>query len=98
MHSAYGFDLLCQTLDQGMTSSILHFRFFGSSTWAHIPVYCLYDPSSTNAIFDEFLFMSARISFHLPLSKDSSTNDSQPIIVDLSLLQFDVPLLHCCRT
>jgi hypothetical protein len=29
----------------------------------------------------------------LPLFEDSSTDDSQPIIVDLSLLQFVVPLL-----
>ena len=51
VHFAYGSDLLCQSLDQSMISSILHFKFFGSSTWAHIVMYCLYDPSSANAIF-----------------------------------------------
>lgn len=47
VHFAYGFDLLCLTLEQGMVSSILHFRVFGSSTSAQILVNCLYDPSNT---------------------------------------------------
>ena len=42
MHFIDGFDLLCQTLDQGMTSSVFHFRLFGSSIWAHILIYRLY--------------------------------------------------------
>jgi hypothetical protein len=56
-------------------------------------VYCLYDPSSTDAIFDGVSIHGPLGSFPLPLSKDSSMDDSQPIIVDLSLLQFDVPPL-----
>jgi hypothetical protein len=60
VNSAYGFGVLCQTLDQGITSLVLHFRFFGSSTWAHILVCCLYDPSSTHVIFDG-------VSIHEPL-------------------------------
>jgi hypothetical protein len=36
---------------QDMSSLVLHIKFFGSSTWAHILVFCLYNPSSANAIF-----------------------------------------------
>jgi hypothetical protein len=93
MHSTYGFDLLCQTLDQGMTSSILHFKFVGSCTWVHILVYCRYDPFNTDTIFDGVSIYSPLRSFPCPLSNDSSTDDSQRIIVDLSLSQFDVPPL-----
>jgi hypothetical protein len=73
-HYIYGFDRLCQTLNQDMTSSILHFRFFGSRTWAQIPIYCLYDPSSSNAIFDGVSILGPLGWFPLPLSKDSSTD------------------------
>jgi hypothetical protein len=41
----------------------------------------------------EFLLTNLLGSFPLPLSKDSSMDDSQPIIVDLSILQCDVPPL-----
>ena len=33
------FDLLCQALDKGMTSSVLHFKLFRSSTWDHTLIY-----------------------------------------------------------
>jgi hypothetical protein len=38
MHFACGFDLLCQVLDQGMTSLVSHFSFLGSNIWAHTVV------------------------------------------------------------
>jgi hypothetical protein len=91
VHSAYGFDLLCQTFDLGMTLSVLLFKIFRSSTWAPILLYCLYDPSSKDVIFDGVSNHSPLGSFPLPLPKDSSMNDSQHIIVGISLLQFDVP-------
>jgi hypothetical protein len=38
VHFTYGFDLLCQTLDQGMTSSVLHFSFLDQ---VHGPIFCI---------------------------------------------------------
>jgi hypothetical protein len=68
---------------QDMTSSASHFRVFGSSIWAHIMVYCLYDPSNTNVIFDEVsIYRSAR-SIPLFFMDDSFTDESQPITMDL---------------
>jgi len=74
-----------------MTSSVLHLRFIGSSSCGHTPLYCLYDPSNTYAMFDGVSIHSPLGSFPLPLSENSSMNDTHLIIVDLSLIQFDVP-------
>jgi hypothetical protein len=52
IHFVYGFDLLCQTLNHGMTSSIFHFNVLGSSTWAYVMVYHLYDPSCIDIMVD----------------------------------------------
>jgi hypothetical protein len=62
---------------QDMTSSISHFRVFGSSTRAHIPIYSLYDPSSTNAIFDAVSIHRSTIFVPVFLIDDSSTVESQ---------------------
>jgi hypothetical protein len=83
VHSTCAFDPLCQILDQGMTSLMLHFKFFGSNTWVHILVYCVHDPSNTNSIFDRVYIHDPLGMFPLPLSDDSSPNDFEPIITDL---------------
>jgi hypothetical protein len=93
VHSAYGFDVSFQTLDEGMTSLVLHFSFFGSSTWAHDFLYHLYDPSSMDVIFDGVSIYGLLRSFPLHLFEDCFVNDFQPIMLDLSLLPFDVPPL-----
>jgi hypothetical protein len=55
---------------QDMTPSISHFITFGSSTCAHIPIYCLYDPSThkvidvQDVIFYEVPIHSPPVSFH----------------------------------
>jgi hypothetical protein len=57
----------CQTPDQVSTSLVLHFKFFGPSTWVQIPVYCLYYPSNTNVIFDGVSIHNSLGSFPLLL-------------------------------
>lgn len=57
MHSAYRFDLLCQTLNQVWLHQFFISCFFWSSTWAHILVYCLYDPFCTIFCLDRFLYL-----------------------------------------
>jgi hypothetical protein len=71
VHFAYGFDLLCQTLDQGMTSSVLHFSFLDQVHGPIFSIYCLYDPSSTNVIFDGVSIHGPLGSFLLLLIEDS---------------------------
>jgi hypothetical protein len=67
-----------------MTSSIFLFCF-GSSTWSHNLVYCLYDPSIIDAIFDGVSIHSSQGLFPLPLFEGYSMEDCQPIFVNLSL-------------
>jgi hypothetical protein len=59
-----------------MSSSVLHFRFSKSSSWAHIPIYCLYELfSNTNDIFGGVSIHDPLGSFPL-LIEESSTDDS----------------------
>lgn len=44
-------------------------------------------------MFDGVFIQNLLASFPLPLFEDSCNNDTQPIMVNLSLLQFDMPPL-----